>query len=513
MRASAESETPGAALTACHQEHPGKPVPMRLPRVLPALLASSLFSLAVASAQLPSPAAKLPDEPLRRPPSEGVIAPPPSPDELMLKRIYEAALVGSPSYDQLRELCEKFPGRLAGSAKLNGAAVWARDLLARQGAGRTELQPVMVPHWERGEQESVRLAPVSPGGKAEALTAVALGGSVPTPADGLTAAVIELHTLEELKTAEVKGKIVFFNRPMNPAYVNTGKAYGEAGDARNRGPAEAARHGAIGVLTRSLTLAHNDIPHTGATTYLPDVPRIPAAALSTIAADRLSALLKADPKLRVTVEIHSTWFEDSPSFNVLGELKGSEHPEQIIAVGGHLDSWDIAPGAHDDGAGCIESIDVLRILRAVGYVPKHTLRCVLFANEENGLRGAIEYARVVGEKKEVHLLALETDNGGFTPRGFNLGNPAGDAHVRAQRWKALFEPYGIYDFRYGGGGADVGPLLRYGYTVAGLTPDSQKYFDYHHTAIDSIDKVHPRELQLGAAAMAALVYLVDQHGL
>ncbi len=485
---------------------------MRLPFARRSLVLSAFFSLAAAAAQLPA-AAPPPEVPLHPAPATGAIAPAPSPDELMLQRLYGAALVDDPSYAQLRELCEKFPGRLAGSAKLNAAAEWARALLARQGADRTELQPVMVPHWERGPQESVRLAPAAPSGRAEAFTALALGGSVPTAPDGLTAAVVELHSLDELKTADVQGKIVFFNRPMNPAYASTGKAYGEAGDARNRGPAEAARHGAVGVLTRSLTLAHDDIPHTGATTYLPDVPRLPAAALSTVAADRLSTLLRADPSLRVTLTIHSTWFEDSPSFNVLGELLGSEHPKQIIAIGGHLDSWDIAPGAHDDGAGCLESIDVLRLLKATGYVPKHTIRCVLFANEENGLRGAAEYARIVGDKKEVHLLALETDNGGFAPRGFNLGNPAGDAHLRAQRWKALFEPYGIFDFHFGSGGADVSPLLRYGYTVAGLTPDSQKYFDYHHTAIDSIDKVHPRELQLGAAAMAALVYLVDQHGL
>ena len=486
---------------------------MRLSPACSAVALSACLGL-TALAQLPTAAAKLPDEPLRRPPEEGAIAPAPSPDELMLKRIYETALVGSPAHDQLRELCEKFPGRLAGSAKLNGAAEWARDLLARQGADRTELQPVVVPHWERGAKESVSLLPPAGiKGEVVALTALALGGSVPTPADGLRASVIELHSLDELKTADVKGRIVFFNRPMNPAYVSTGRAYGEAGDARNRGPAAAAKYGAIGVLTRSLTLSHDDVPHTGATTYLPDVPRIPAAALSVLAAEKLSAALKDNPALQVEIRIHSTWFEDSPSFNVLGELKGSEHPEQVIAVGGHLDSWDIAPGAHDDGAGCIESVDVLRILKTVGYVPKHTIRCVLFANEENGLRGATEYARVVGEKKEVHLLALETDSGGFAPRGFNLGNPAGDAYLRAGRWKALFEPYGIYDFRHGSGGADVGPLLRYGYTVAGLTPDSQKYFDYHHTTTDSIDKVHPRELALGAAAMAALIYLVDQHGL
>jgi len=433
----------------------------------------------------------------------------------MLRRIYDAALVNSPAHDQLRELVTKFPGRLAGSPNYDAAADWARALLEKQGADRTELQPVTVPHWERGPLESVAM--VSPSAASpepvEGLAALALGGSVPTPDGGLSAPVIELRSLDALKTTDVRGKIVFFNRPMDPAIISPGKAYGEAGDQRTRGPAEAAKFGAIGVLTRSLTHALDDLPHTGNTTYLPDVPRIPAAALSTLAADRLSALLKQDPARQVAMTINSKWHPDTRDHNVIGEIRGASHPDRIILVGGHLDSWDISPGAHDDGAGCIQSIEVLRIFRAIGYRPRHTIRCVLFANEENGLRGATEYARYVGVKKEEHLLALETDSGGFRPAGFNLGNPAGDAHLKAARWKSLFEPYGIHVFQHGRGGADVGPLLGYGYTVAGLLPDSQRYFDVHHTRGDSIDQVNPRELQLGAAAMAALIYLVDQHGL
>jgi hypothetical protein len=440
--------------------------------------------------------------------------PAPNPDAVMMRKIYDAALVDSPVYEELRELTVKFPGRLSGTYKLVEAGAWAQKILEQQGADRTELQPVMVPHWERGAKESVRLLPLIGGKDAPAeLTAVAIGGSVPTPAGGLVASVVELHSLDELKTTDVKGKIVFFNRPMKPTYISPGQAYAEAGDARNRGPAEAAKFGAVGVITRSLSHALNDVPHTGTTTYLPNVPRIPAAALSTLAADRLSAALAAAPSQQIEMQIHSQWFEDAPANNVIGEIKGSEHPEQIILVGGHLDCWDIAPGAHDDGAGVMQSVEVLRLLRAAGYHPKHTIRCVLFVNEENGSRGAAEYSRLVGEKHEVHLLALETDSGGFQPIGFNFGNPAGNAHVKAGRWKELFEPYGILVFQKGVGGADVSPLLRYGYTVAGLTPDSQRYFDIHHTTEDSIDKVNPRELQLGAAAMASLVYLVDQRGL
>jgi carboxypeptidase Q len=488
---------------------------MRLPTRLATAALCAAFSARLLFAQPASFAAQPQDEPRRSSQSKGGsrAADDSAADEKMLRAVYTAALTTSPAYEQLRELTTKFPGRLSGSKNLEGAVLWAKSVLGQTGCDRIELQPVMVPHWERGAAESVRLLPTILGGKAPHLTAVALGGSVPTPAGGLRAPIIELQSLDGLKTANVKGKIVFFNRPMNPEYVSTGLAYRDAGDQRNQGPAEAAKYGATGVLVRSLTLAHDDVPHTGATTYLPDVPRIPAAALSTVTADQLSAWLKSDPSALVEMEIHSQWFEDAPSDNVIGELRGSEHPEQIILVGGHLDCWDIAPGAHDDGAGVVESIEVLRLLKAAGYQPRHTIRCVLFVNEENGTRGATAYSTASGGKNEQHLLALETDSGGFQPRGFNLGNPAGDAHTRASRWRTLFEPYGIYNFQTGPGGTDVNPLLAQGATVAGLTPDSQRYFDIHHTREDSIDKVNQRELELGAAAMAALVYLVDQHGL
>lgn len=437
-------------------------------------------------------------------------APQKSPDELMLRRIYDAALVDNPSYEHLRELTTRFPGRLAHTPNYQGAAQWSLDLLKALGCDRTETQPVMVPAWDRGAPERVELIVA---GRPIPLSAVALGGSVATPIDGLTGSVVEVRSLDELKTVDVAGKIVFFNGPMDPRHVQPGLAYGEAGRQRNQGPAEAGRRGAIAALVRSLTHALDDHPHTGNTTYLPGVPRIPAAALSTVAANQLSAALKADPSVRVAVQINSQWLPDAPSVNVIGEIRGSEFPEKVILVGGHLDSWDITPGAHDDGAGCVQSIDVLRILKAVGYRPRHTIRCVLFTNEENGLRGALKYAEVAGEKKEAHLLALESDGGGFAARGFNIGNAAGDAHVKAARFKPLFEPYGVHIFQAGRGGADVGPLMAKGNTVAGLIPEAQRYFDIHHTRVDTIDTVNKRELELGSAAMAALVYLVDQHGL
>lgn len=455
----------------------------------------------------------------------GLVAQTESPEEAMLRKIYSEALVRGEAFENLRTLVTTAPGRLAGSKSLERAVAWGEQTLGALKLDRVYKQDVMVPHWERGPKESVTLLPAAGvQGEGVALTAVALGGSVP---GDVTAEVVELKALDELEKLgreKIAGKIVFFNRAMNPEYVSTGRAYGEAGDARNRGPAAAAKYGPVAVLTRSLTLAHDDVPHTGATTYTPGQPRIPAAALSFLAADKLTAALAASKRgedgraagspVRVSVKINSQWFDPAPSANVIGEIRGSEFPDEIILVGGHLDSWDIAPGAHDDGSGVVQSIEVLRIFRALGLKPRHTLRAVLFTNEENGTAGSAGYASEAKKKFEKHILAVETDNGGFQPKGFNLGSTQGNVHERAiAKWRALFEPYGIYSFVKGTGGTDVGPLMAQGCTVAGLTPDSQRYFDIHHTTEDSLDKVNPRELALGAAALASLIWLVDTQGL
>jgi len=466
------------------------------------LIAFALGALTpVSLAQSPSPTAVVPADL--------------SPEEETLRRIFTEALVHGQAFENLRTLVAHHPGRLAGSKSLEGAVGWGQQTLAALKLDRVFLQDVMVPHWERGAPGSVRL--LSGANAPVLLSAVALGGTVATPPEGLTAEVIEVQSLDELTALgreKVAGKIVFFNRPMDPAAISPGLAYGTAGDQRNRGPAAAAKLGAVAALSRSLTHAHDDIPHTGNTTFAPDDPKIPASALSTLAADRLSAALAADPHARIELKSSAHWLPDAPSHNVIGEIRGSEFPHEIILVGGHLDSWDIAPGAHDDGSGIVQSIEVLRLFRTLGLKPRHTLRAVLFTNEENGTAGATAYS--TGAKNtpaEKHIFAVETDNGGFQPRGFNLGSTQGNAHERAARWRPLFEPYGLYAFVKGQGGADVGPLLVQGCTVAGLTPDSQRYFEIHHTTEDSIDKVNPRELHLGAAALASLIWLVDTQGL
>ena len=469
---------------------------------------SPVRSLITATVLLLAPAARA------QAPSAAAPASVPSPEEAMLQRFFSESLTHGAAYENLRALTTQHPGRLAGSKSLEGAVIWGQKALTALGLDRVYTQDVMVPHWERGAPESVSLLPST--GAAVTLAAVALGNSIATPSAGITAEVIEVKSLGDLETLgreKIAGKIVFFNGPMDPTFVNPGRAYGAAGDQRNRGPIAAAKFGAVAALTRSLTHAQNDIPHTGATAYLPEGGNIPACALSTVAADRLSAALAADPKLRVAMTTHTSWHPDALSHNVIGEIRGSEFPDQIIIVGGHLDSWDIAPGAHDDGSGIVQSIEVLRLFKALGLKPRHTLRAVCFTNEENGLRGGTAYADAARKSGEKHLFALETDNGGFQPRGFQLGSSQFDAVARASRWSALFAPYGLFTFTPGRGGADVGPLYVLGTTVGELTPDSQRYFDLHHTTANSIDQVNARELHLGAAALASLIWLVDTQGL
>jgi carboxypeptidase Q len=436
-----------------------------------------------------------------------------SPEAEMIRKFYTEALTRSPAYDQLAHLVAKYPGRLSGSKALEGAVNWGEETLKALELDRVYKQEVTVQHWERGEKEAVMMLNAT---GAEMLSAVALGRSVPTPKLGLHGEVIEVKSLDELVllgSAKLTGKIVFFNRPMDPTLINPHTAYGSAADQRNRGPAAAAALGAVGALTRSLTHAKNDLPHTGATNYNPQGPNIPAAALSTVAADKLSAALAGGATVRVTMKISSQWLPDAGSHNVIGEIRGSEFPDQIILVGGHLDSWDIAPGAHDDGSGVVQSIEVLRLFKVLGLKPRHTLRCVLFTAEENGLAGALKYAELAKAAGEKHVFAIETDSGGFQPRGFVFGSTQGNAHERAARWQPLFAPYGLHTFTQGRGGADVAPLMLQGTTVGNLAPDSQRYFDVHHTTADNLDKVNARELHIGAASLAALIWLVDTQGL
>ncbi|RDC65103.1 M20/M25/M40 family metallo-hydrolase [Adhaeribacter pallidiroseus] len=437
-----------------------------------------------------------------------------SPDSLYIRQIFDEALTNGQSYKNLDYLSNKIGGRLSGSPEAEKAVQWSKQLMESYKFDKVYLQEVMVPHWVRGAKEKASIQ--SSKSKVE-VPICALGGSVGTGKTALTAPIIEVKTLDELKAlgrSKVQGKIVFFNRPMDPRRVSTFEAYSGAGDQRRQGPSEAAKLGAVGVVVRSLNLFQDDLPHTGSLRYDETVPKIPAAAISTNGADKLSQMLQADPNLNFSYEMHCETLPEVKSYNVIGELRGSEKPNEIIAVGGHLDSWDLADGAHDDGTGCTQSIEVLRIFKNLNYRPKRTIRAVMFMNEENGVRGGRKYAELAKANQEKHVAAIESDAGGFTPRGFGI--VAEPSKINAiSKWKPLLSPYGLHDIGLGHAGTDIEPLAEVDKNAAliGFTPDSQRYFQYHHASNDTFDKVNKRELELGGASMAALIYLLDKYGL
>lgn len=436
-------------------------------------------------------------------------------DAEQIEKIYKTALTEGKAYDWLNYLSNQIGGRLSGSIQAQQAVEYTKAQLDSLGLDRVWLQPVMVPKWVRGTPEYAYFE-TSPGLSTQ-VPVCALGGSVATPLGGLKAGVVEVKGIEELEklgTEKIKGKIVFYNRPMDPTLISTFESYSGCVDQRYAGAREAAKYGAVGVIVRSMNLRLDDYPHTGSMSYgdTPVAERIPAAAISTNGAELLSTTLKLNPDTKFYLKQNCKQFDDVESYNVIGEIKGSEFPDEIIVVGGHLDSWDLGDGSHDDGAGCVQSMDVLRLLKQTGYRPKRTIRVVLFMNEENGLRGGNKYASMATSKKENHIFALESDAGGFSPRGFSFD--CSDANFeRIQGWKALFEPYLVHLFVKGYSGADIRPLKDDGMVLAGLRPDSQRYFDHHHAENDTFEHVNKRELELGAATMASLVYLFDKYGI
>ncbi|MEM8907476.1 MAG: M28 family peptidase [Bacteroidota bacterium] len=437
-------------------------------------------------------------------------------DARFIRQIYDTALTQGKAYDWLDYLSTQIGGRLSGSPEAALAVEYTRQVMDTLGLDSVWLQPCKVPHWLRGDKERVRIINSESVGMLE-LPALALGNSIATPIAGIRAEVIEVRSLDEVEQlgqAQIEGKIVFYNRPMNPRQIRTFNAYGGAVDQRVNGASQAAQFGAVATLVRSMTTRSDDVPHTGVMVNKEGVKKIPAVAISTNAADQLSDLLKKE-KVEVEIYTYCKMLPEASSFNVIGEIRGSVYPDEIILVGGHLDSWDVGGGAHDDGAGCTHAMDVLQVLRRLNYRPQRTLRCVLFMNEENGLAGALEYAAVSNARKEYHLAAIESDAGGFTPRGFSCDGAVeifNERYKKVLDWLPLLEPYGLY-FNKGGSGADISPLKSQQGMLFGFRPDSQRYFDYHHTAIDNIQAVNRRELQLGVGAIASLLYLIDKHGL
>lgn len=431
-------------------------------------------------------------------------------DSVLIRKFFDEALERGKAYEDLRSLCKGIGARISGSAQAEMAVQWGKRKMEIYGFDKITLQPVMVPHWERGTKEVAWMQ--TKAGDVIPLQILALGGSIGT--NGLIKGeVVEFKSLDDLKKAakkEVEGKIVFLNQPMQPSQISTFGAYGGCYAIRGEGAAEASKLGAIGVVIRSLAMPQDDFPHTGSMHYEENVAKIPAGALSTNAANALSEALQFG-KTTFLFEMDCRDYPNAPSFNVTAEMTGSEFPDQIITIGGHLDSWDTGEGAHDDGAGIVHCLEAFRILKTLKIRPKHTIRLVFFMNEENGNRGGQTYSNEANEKGEHHIAAVESDRGGFSPRGFECDGSEAQLQL-AQSFRNLLVPYGIYYFEKGYGGVDIGPLKNHYKDIPlyGFVPDSQRYFDFHHAPSDVFENVNKRELELGCASMAAFVYLLDK---
>jgi len=423
-------------------------------------------------------------------------------------RILRAGLADGRAYGNLAELVAVAPHRLSGSPGAAAAVEWGRQAMLREGLENVRLEECLVPRWVRGEVEELTLLePAELAGTRLAI--LALGGSVATPPEGITAEVIEVQDFDALAALgeAARGKIVLFDRPMQDERFDTFEAYGGAVDQRARGASRAAAAGAVAALVRSMTTRRDDVPHTGALRYDPELPALPAAAVSTNGAERVARLLRAGRPVRAHLRLDCRTLAEVPSANVVGELVGRELPDEVVLVGGHLDAWDVGQGAHDDGAGCCQAIEALALLKRLGLRPRRTLRAVLFMNEENGLRGAQAYFAAHEAELGRHVLACESDRGGFAPRGFTA-SASGAAWETLCAIGDLLAPAGAGTLLPGQGGADLSPMRGTGVVLMELYPDSQRYFDVHHSERDTLDQVNPRELELGAACMAALLYVV-----
>lgn len=431
-------------------------------------------------------------------------------DSVFIRQIYNEALSNGRAYEDLRSLCKDVGARLSGSAEAQMAVEWSKMTMEKYGFDKVYLQEIMVPHWERGTKESgwIRLK----NGELQKVHMLALGGSIGTEGI-LQSEIVEFKHLDDLKKAKrskVEGKIVFLNQPMDEQQINTFKAYGGCYAIRGFGAVEAAKLGAKAVIIRSIGMPIDEHPHTGSMYYEDGTPKIPAAAVSTQDAEMISEILKKQD-LEFVMEMDCRSFPDVPSFNVIAEMTGKTKPNEIITFGGHLDSWDTGEGAHDDGAGVIHCMEALRILKELKYKPEHTLRVVFFMNEENGNMGGKTYATWSKERGEKQIAALESDRGGFAPRGFHCdGSP--EQVMLLESFAPLFKQYELHVFEKGYGGVDIGPLKNSfeGIPLFGFVPDSQRYFDFHHAPSDIFENVNKRELELGAAAIGAFVYLLDR---
>ena len=413
------------------------------------------------------------------------------------EKLIAAAQADQFAWDRLAELTDTFGQRLSGSDNLNRAIAWAVETMKKDGLENVHTERVMVPRWVRGTESLEMTNPPH-----HMLPMLGLGGSVATPAEGIEAEVMVVSSGEDLskRAAEAKGKIVLFNVP----YTN----YGETVQFRSGGASMAVRHGAVASLVRSVGPMGLRTPHTGGMNYAPDAAKIPTAAITAEDANRIQRLVNRGVRVRLRLKMESKFDPDVESFNVVGEIKGSEKPEEIVLVGGHFDSWDPGTGASDDGVGCIVTWEAARLMKKLGIRPKRTVRVVLFTNEENGLRGGNSYRDQHAAEAANHIFAVESDSGVFAPA--RLGFTGSEAARRLiNDIGTLLAPIGMQDVSPGGGGADIGPIAALGKVpMMAYSGDSQKYFTIHHTPADTVDRIEPGEVSKAAAALATMIYVV-----
>lgn len=434
-------------------------------------------------------------------------------DSAIFNKISTQILTKGKSYSDLKVLCKTIGHRISGSAAAEKAVQWGYQTMLETGCDSVWLQEVKVPVWVRGEEhlaiqfnsnEDYIDVPLS-----------SLGNSEGTNGKLIKAPIVLLQDFSELEKYNAEflaGKILFFNYRFRQDFVHTFPGYGDAVKYRWQSSILSAAFKPAAIIIRSISTGDDDYPHTGSTKYPDNGPKIPMMAVGNKTADRIEQACKNNT-VHAMLKSTCTMKGEALSYNVIGEIKGSSNANEYLIVGGHLDSWDIGEGAHDDGAGCVQAIEVLRTFKALNLKPKHSIRAVLFMNEENGLRGGLAYADSAKARNEKHIFALESDAGGFSPRGIESTMSTAQRKRFTQKFAPLFLPYGVYDFERDGGGADVSPLKKLGTIVGELIPDSQRYFDLHHSDQDVFEQVNPRELKLGAAAMTMMLYISDKYGL
>ena len=414
-------------------------------------------------------------------------------------RIIREATGSSFAWQRVAEMTDTFGHRLSGSLALEQAILWAEDQMKRDGLENVHREPVMVPRWVRGQESAEIVAP-----NRHLIVMLGLGGSIATPPDGIETETVVVHSFSELdsKADSVRGKIVVYNVPFT--------TYGETVQYRSNGASHAARHGAVAILLRSVGPAGLRTPHTGALRYAPNAPQIPAAAITVEDAERLQRMQDRGQKPIVRLMMEARTLPDVESANLVGEIRGRELPNEVVVVGGHIDSWDVGSGAMDDAGGCVVMWEALRLMRKLNLRPRRTVRLVLWTNEENGLRGGVAYRdRHVDELRD-HVLMIESDSGVFRPVGFGFTGPEA-ARTTVTAIARLLRPIGADQIGPNGGGADIGPSVEAGRLPAmSLEVDGSQYFIYHHTPADTIDRLNPSDVARCAAAVAVMTYAVAE---